>query len=51
MGNCISQKGVVFGDDDLRRNGKLSVCPLRTRDLSPTVCVARRSTNALLTEE
>lgn len=51
MGNCINQKGVVFGDDDLRRNGKLSVCPLRTRDLSLTVCAARRSTNALLTEE
>lgn len=29
-GNCISQEGVVFGDDDLRRNGKPSVCPLRT---------------------
>lgn len=51
MGSCISQEGVVFGDDDFRRNGKLSVCPLRTRDHSLTVCAAQRNTNALLKEE
>lgn len=28
MGNRISQEGVVFGDDDFRRNVKLAVCPL-----------------------
>lgn len=46
-----SQEGDVFGDDDLRRNGELSVCPLRTRDHSLTVHAAQRSADALLKEE
>lgn len=40
--NCISQEDFLFGDDDLRIHGKLSVCPLRTRDLSLAIHAAPR---------
>lgn len=49
--NCVSQEDFLFGDDDLRIHGKLSVCPLRTRDLSLAIHAAQGSTNALLKEE
>lgn len=39
VGNCIGQEGVVFGDDDFRRNGKLSYAPSK-QELSLTVCAA-----------